>query len=290
MNTAAFPVDANQLLDAVVDRPALTVDVVPAKIPWNDPDFSERMLAEHLDQDHDAASRRFATIDDHVAWIFETVMGGAAGSVLDVGCGPGFYTERLAAIGCTCRGIDYSPASIRYARAAAAESGSTCSYTLGDVRTTDFGGGYDLALLLFGEFNVFDRSEGADLLRRIGRALRPSGRLVLEPQPEDAVRTSGAQPASWFTTRHGLFSPDPHLVLTEHGWDEAGRCRLTRHLVVDAATGGTQVFGECVFAYSTAEYRSVLAAAGLVDIEFHDGFGAATQPETIVITASTPGE
>lgn len=28
------------------------------KIPWHDPDFSHRMLEEHLAQDHDAASRR----------------------------------------------------------------------------------------------------------------------------------------------------------------------------------------------------------------------------------------
>ena len=39
------------------------------KIPWNDPDFSERMLAEHLTQAHDAASRRAALIDRHVRWI-----------------------------------------------------------------------------------------------------------------------------------------------------------------------------------------------------------------------------
>lgn len=28
------------------------------KIPWNDPAFSRRMLREHLDQEHDAASLR----------------------------------------------------------------------------------------------------------------------------------------------------------------------------------------------------------------------------------------
>ena len=35
-------------------------------IPWNEPDFSERMLAEHLSQEHDLASRRFEIIDQHV--------------------------------------------------------------------------------------------------------------------------------------------------------------------------------------------------------------------------------
>ncbi|MBW2278686.1 MAG: SAM-dependent methyltransferase, partial [Deltaproteobacteria bacterium] len=38
-------------------------------IPWNDPSFSERMLREHLNQDHDLASRRIEKIERHVAWI-----------------------------------------------------------------------------------------------------------------------------------------------------------------------------------------------------------------------------
>ncbi|MEZ4569909.1 MAG: hypothetical protein R2849_06205 [Thermomicrobiales bacterium] len=37
-----------------------------SKIPWDDPDFSSRMLREHLSQDHDAASRRISMIDRHV--------------------------------------------------------------------------------------------------------------------------------------------------------------------------------------------------------------------------------
>ena len=37
------------------------------KIPWNAPEFSRRMLLEHLSQKHDAASRRFEIIDRHVA-------------------------------------------------------------------------------------------------------------------------------------------------------------------------------------------------------------------------------
>ena len=42
-------------------------------IPWNDPAFSERMLEEHLTQDHDAASRRLEVIEEHVHWIHDCV-------------------------------------------------------------------------------------------------------------------------------------------------------------------------------------------------------------------------
>ena len=43
--------------------------------------------------------------------------------VLDLGCGPGLYTTRLAKLGHTCVGIDFSPASIAYAKAEAEHYG-----------------------------------------------------------------------------------------------------------------------------------------------------------------------
>ena len=37
-------------------------------IPWSESGFSGRMLAEHLSQEHDLASRRFEIIDRHTEW------------------------------------------------------------------------------------------------------------------------------------------------------------------------------------------------------------------------------
>ena len=81
-------------------------------IPWNDPGFSQRMLKEHLSQDHDAASRKFERIGQHVHWIHHNALDGKPGKLLDLGCGPGLYANRLAKLGHECIGIDFSPASI----------------------------------------------------------------------------------------------------------------------------------------------------------------------------------
>ncbi|HJN38862.1 MAG TPA: hypothetical protein QGH28_01645, partial [Chloroflexota bacterium] len=66
-------------------------------IPWDDPDFSERMLFAHLDQSHDLASRRAGLIDSQVAWIDDEVLGGDTARVLELACGPGLYLQRLSA-------------------------------------------------------------------------------------------------------------------------------------------------------------------------------------------------
>ena len=70
------------------------------KIPWDDPVFSRRMLREHLNQDHDMASRRFEWIDKQVAWIHGTTLSRQPSRILDLGCGPeynqGVVRRRLA--------------------------------------------------------------------------------------------------------------------------------------------------------------------------------------------------
>ncbi len=40
-----------------------------SKIPWDEPAFSQRMLANHLSQEHDWASRRQEVIEQQVEWI-----------------------------------------------------------------------------------------------------------------------------------------------------------------------------------------------------------------------------
>ena len=65
-------------------------------IPWNDPEFSERMLREHLSPEHDLASRRIELIEKHTRWIHDHVLKSKTARILDLCCGPGLYGVRLA--------------------------------------------------------------------------------------------------------------------------------------------------------------------------------------------------
>jgi 2-polyprenyl-3-methyl-5-hydroxy-6-metoxy-1,4-benzoquinol methylase len=104
------------------------------------------MLQEHLSQEHDAASRRTPIIDRHVHWIHAELLSSHPTAILDLACGPGLYSSRLARLGHTCLGIDYSPASIAYAQDLAATGNLQCRYQLGDIRESDYGTGYGLSL------------------------------------------------------------------------------------------------------------------------------------------------
>jgi SAM-dependent methyltransferase len=236
-------------------------------IPWHDPAFSARMLREHLSQDHDAASRRATKIDAHVTWIHEEVLAGRVGRVLDLGCGPGLYSSRLARLGHHCVGIDYSPASIAYAREQAEAEGLPCRYVHEDIRSAGYGTGFSLAMLLFGELNVFSRSDAAHILRRAVAALDDGGVLVLEPHTYEAVRGEGQRGAYWYSSEGGLFSAAPHLVLMENLWHEALSIATMRYYVVHAQDAAVTRYAQSMQAYSMAEYEDLLHECGLHDVQ-----------------------
>lgn len=258
-------------------------------IPWNEPGFSERMLKEHLSQDHDAASRKNEKIERHIAWIYATLLGDRPGSVLDLGCGPGLYLQRLARRGCACTGIDFSPASIRYAVESAEREGLSIDYRLGDIRETDYGVGYDLAILIFGEFNVFKPADARLLLRKMHAALRPGGRLLLEPMALEAARRAGQSPASWSAQPSGLFSERPHLLLEESFWDEASLCATNRYYIVDAHSAEVTRHAASYQGYTNETLENLLVSTGFDAVSFFPELAAedlgAPQADFFALTA-----
>jgi SAM-dependent methyltransferase len=239
------------------------------KIPWNDPSFSARMLREHLSQAHNAASRRFDLIDRMVEWLHGAVLEGKAGRVLDLGCGPGFYTSRLARLGHTSLGIDFSPASVDYARSEAQKAKLACDYRLEDVRTADFGAGWDMVMFIYGELNVFKPAEAQAILNNSCAALVPGGKLVLEVHHYKTIQRLGHKPRTWFGEERGLFGDSPYLCLYEAFWDEPGGSATERYYVVDAASGGVSEMAATTQAYTGEQYRQMLGEAGFSKVKFH---------------------
>lgn len=248
-------------------------------IPWNEPGFSERMLREHLSQNHNAASRRFEIIKQHVHWIHHTIIGEKATKILDLGCGPGFYSSLLGALGHECVGIDYSPASIAYARKYAEEKQLSGTYIHQDIREAEYGEGYGLVMLIFGEFNVFRPSDAQTLLRKAYQALSKDGILLLEPHTFEAIQKEGNTVRSWYSQEKGLFSDKPHLCFQENTWDAEHTVATTRYFILDAATGGVTRYAQSMQAYTDDQYRNVLISCGFENIMFYPSLLGKSDPD-----------
>jgi ubiquinone/menaquinone biosynthesis C-methylase UbiE len=255
-------------------------------IPWNDPAFSERMLREHLI--HHTASRSTEKIDQQVAWIHRTVLSGRPTHILDLGCGPGLYAMRFARLGHACKGIDFSPASIRYATEQAAQEKLACAFTQQDVRRAEFGAGYGMAMFIYGEFNVFKPEDAKLILRKAHAALVPGGTLLLEPSTFAAIERMGHEPPTWSTAQSGLFGDQPYMYLQEHRWDPASRTATTRHFVLDAATAQVTRYSASYQAYTSDDLRALLQACGFGEVCFYPslmGVEDPSQPELPAVTA-----
>ena len=258
------------------------------KIPWSNPGFSRRMLREHLAQSHDLASRRSEKIDAHVDWIHREALSGGPTKILDLGCGPGLYASRLARLGHRCVGIDFSPASMEYAKEQAASEDLSCGYLHADIRFTEYGSGYGLAMLIFGEFNVFKPADAARIIEKAHAALDEGGVLLLEAHTSEAIREFGQRPASWYSAESGLFSDLPHLCLQENLWDDESETVTRRYFIVDASSGEVTLYAQSLQAYTEEQYRAILEGAGFAEVRFHPslmGREDTSQADLLVVTA-----
>lgn len=180
---------------------------------WDDPYIGRQLLATHLDDRTEAASRSARLISASVDWLTEQGLAGPGRRVLDLGCGPGLYAHRLAAAGCEVTGLDLSQGSIAYARSRADAANLAVDYRVQDFLTLDAIGTYDLILQAYGELNTFADPVRDDLLRRISAALRPTGAFVFDVTTPTAHRPAGPRRIELGDGK--FWRPHPHLVVTD---------------------------------------------------------------------------
>ena len=122
-------------------------------VMWVDEYISTQLLETHLNQDIDLASRKETTISTTLEWILSKVPGDRL-NILDLGCGPELYTEKLAEKGHIVTGMDFSSNSICYARESASKKKLNISYMQQDYLDLEEVNKYDLVLMIFTDFGV----------------------------------------------------------------------------------------------------------------------------------------
>ncbi len=177
---------------------------------WADDYISRSMLQAHLNPDSDGASRTHDFIDRSAQWIGALAAPAAGKRLLDLGCGPGLYTERFRQQGFTVFGVDISRRSIEYAKE---RTDPAIQYICGDYLQLEFPGEIDLAAIIYCDFGVLPADVRTELLRKIFAALKPGGIFVLDVFSRRQYATFKETSSITENSTGGFWSPEEHLLL-----------------------------------------------------------------------------
>jgi SAM-dependent methyltransferase len=239
-------------------------------LPWNDPDFSRRMLREHLDESHGAASRVAAERERQLAWLWDRLALQPGSRLLDLTCGPGLYAVPLAQRGILVTGVDFGPAAIVHARQLAASAGvtATCHFVEADVRDYEPPpSAFDAVLFLYGQLAVFPRDAAAALLQKAATALRPGGRLAVELLEQERVDKKNSN--WWYSGDSGLWGDAPFLSLGERFWYEDEQLSCERYYTLHLDSGELDEIVLCDQTYAVAEMVQLMRAAGFAGVDVY---------------------
>jgi len=194
----------------------------------------------------------------------------AEARVLDLACGMGRHSARLARAGYRVIGLDRSAELLaraprrRVARRLGAHRGCQPSWVRADVRHVPLAdGSCDAVISMFTSLGYFeDESENYRVLGEIARVLRPGGRLVIETTNRDFLMRY-APPQSWFE-RGGL------VVLEERTFDAAASRSEVDVIVLEGAE--RRAYHHSIRLYTAAELGMLLASLAVDTLDVFGDF------------------
>jgi SAM-dependent methyltransferase len=246
---------------------------------WTDDYISEQMLAYHLNEEIDLASRKITFINRSVEWItaFFNVRPGM--EIADFGCGPGLYTSRLAQKQAELTGIDFSPRSIRYARESATREQLTIRYVLSNYLDYSSDERYDLLLLIYCDFCALSPAQRKTLLSRFQTFLKPGGRLLLDVLSLQAFQKAREKSLYEFNLMHQFWSPHPYYGFLNSFKYESVQVLLDKYTIIEA--GRTRTVYNWLQCFSPESLEREMADCGLtVERRLGDVAGSAFDPES----------
>jgi SAM-dependent methyltransferase len=201
--------------------------------------------------------------------------------ILDLACGFGRHTNRLAALGHSMTGIDLMPGFLEIARQDAIRRNVQVQYKQGDMRYIDFDSEFDCVLLLFTAFGYFDDKENLQVLINVRNALKSGGLLIFDSNNRDAI-TKEMPP--YFVNEKG-----GDVMIDRLSFDSLqGRLYNKRIVFRDGVRKDKPNF---VRLYNPNELKTVITQVGLELLHIYGGWDAkefSIESHRMVVVARKP--
>jgi SAM-dependent methyltransferase len=232
---------------------------------WTDEYISKQLLEMHLNPMIDAASRIPQSIDRTLEFL-RRFCKKIPMQILDLGCGPGIYTEKLAASGHHVTGVDFSQNSIAYAKDRAKEKNLDITYLCKDYLKLDLENQFDLVILIYTDFGVLLPDERKKLLKNIHRALKPGGAFIFDVLNDKNMKDKFREDQTWTCESAGFWRAWPYLELANgyHYPDE--KVFLKQHLIVDKSKA-VSIYRFWISYFNTEDTEKLLSESGFTNTE-----------------------
>ena len=201
--------------------------------------------------------------------------------ILDLACGYGRHTNRLAARGHRMTGIDLEAGFLELARQQADAEGLRVDYQRRDMRALGYDQAFDVVMLLFTAFGYFEDEENEAVLQGISKALRSGGRFIMDIPNRD-IFASQLSPAQ-------VDEVGQDMMINRGTYDPDTRRWYNRRVVIRDGVRKDKPF--YVRLYDEAEIRSLLRHAGLEVSQIYNGWSSeplTSESRRMVILANKP--
>lgn len=235
---------------------------------WTHPHISKQLLEVHLNPDMELASRRATTISKTVNWI-ESQLGEENLNVLDLGCGPGLYCERLAQNGHKVSGVDISQNSISYAKESAKQKGLTIDYQCEDYTSISFvNSQFDLVMMIFCDFCVLKPEQQKKLIENVYKCLKPGGKFIFDVMAKSGYDKS-IIPRTWEFEMSGFWRDSPYFYLHESIPYNDDSVVLSQNIVIDEKSD-ISVYRFWTKYFSKEMITSLVKTQEFSDVQVHE--------------------
>jgi len=201
---------------------------------WCDSYISKQMLALHISDDIELASRKKEFIDRSAKWMVEHFHINSNFKICDFGCGPGLYTMRFAKYGADVTGVDFSKTSIEYAKEQAEKKKLNIKYILQDYLEFETNKRFDLIAMIYCDFCVLNPEQRKLLLSKFHALLEVGGKLMLDvssyAQYDSRLESCVCEASSG---DDGFWSKEPYHVFHNHFKYEKEHLLLDKFTIVE---------------------------------------------------------
>ena len=241
---------------------------------WTEEYIATQMLNAHLDPNSDGASRRTLIIEKTVDFINKNVLESNS-SILDLGCGPGLYAEKLCKNGHKITGVDFSQNTINYAKGSAKKQGLDIEYKCDNFLNLKYFEDYNVVMQIYGEVNTFSPEERDKLFKIVYNALKPNGLFIFDVSTPALRKMCTYEKGTkcnqelllkknWYISEGGFWREKAHIVL-EEGFQYDNDIWLDQYIVAD--NEGVQVYRNWFNDYTVETISEIIQNCGFKIID-----------------------